>query len=149
MSTTAEAAQREAVATWLADSLSRPADARKQWSDFHLAVLALGGRFSAVRLTDDLVYAVAAAAGPVTASEALGRLRGPVIHDIQGRRFYALVPPSPPPPSLGPYAAHLGLGHFVGVPRVGDNEPDEHLAGYWAVPMSAPGPCAIRSGSLN
>lgn len=137
MNTPTEAAlQHEAVVTWLASSLSRPSDARRQWADFHLAVLALGSRFSAVRLADDLVYAVA---GRGTANDALRNLRGPVIHDMRGRRFYALVPPSPPPPSLGPYAAHLGLGHFVGVPRVGDNMPGERLASYWAVPMPTPG----------
>ncbi|AYG83151.1 hypothetical protein DWB77_05347 [Streptomyces hundungensis] len=137
MRTTAD--RDAAVAVWLADSLNRPAGAREQWEEYHLAVLALGRRFSAVRLADDLVYAVAATAGPVTATAALRRLRGPVIHDVRGHRFYALVPPSPPSQSLGPYATYLGLGNYIGVPRVGDAEPVERLAAYWVVPMATPG----------
>ncbi|WP_438296324.1 hypothetical protein [Streptomyces sp. HUAS TT7] len=133
-------AEREAaVAAWLADSLNRPGDARQQWAGGHLAVLALGRRFSAVRLADELVYTVAADADPATASTVLRSLRGPVIHDPRNRRFYALVPSSPPGPSLGRYATHLGLGHYIGVPRIGDNEPDGTRASYWAVPPTAPG----------
>ncbi|MER5561409.1 hypothetical protein ABT071_22695 [Streptomyces sp. NPDC002506] len=33
---------------------------------------------------------------------------------------------------------YLGLGCFLGVPRVGDDQPDE-LASYWFVPMARPG----------
>ncbi|KOU37662.1 hypothetical protein ADK54_31520 [Streptomyces sp. WM6378] len=123
----------------MADSLNRPGDARRQWTDGRLAVLALGRRFSAVRLADELVYAMAAGAEPATASTVLQSLRGPVIHDPRGRRFYALVPSSPPGPSLGRYATYLGLGHYIGVPRIGDNEPDGTRASYWAVPPTGPG----------
>ncbi|MFE4867767.1 hypothetical protein [Streptomyces sp. NPDC056682] len=136
----ADAAQREAVAAWLADSLNRPDSAREQWASCHLAVLALGKQFSAVRLASELVYAVAAGGTDLaTASTVLQALDGPVIHDMRGRRFYALVPPSSPGPELGRYATYLGFGNYIGVPRVGDNEPDEHLASYWAVPMTSPG----------
>ncbi|MFD7016171.1 hypothetical protein [Streptomyces sp. NPDC059928] len=140
MSTATDAAQREAVAAWLADSLNRPDSAREQWASCHLAVLALGKRFSAARLASELVYAVAAGGTDLaTASTVLSLLGGPVIHDLRNRRFYALVPPSSPGPDLGRYATYLGLGNYIGVPRVGDNEPDERLATYWAVPMASPG----------
>ncbi|MFG2721032.1 hypothetical protein ACGFW5_22450 [Streptomyces sp. NPDC048416] len=133
---TTRATEHEAVSDWLAGSLHRPADAHTQWADRRLAVLALGRRFCAVRLADELVHAVGA--GPSTASMTLHTLGGPVIHDPRGRRFYALVPAAPPGPDLGPYAAHLGLPHFVGVPRVRDTEP-HGLATYWVVPLRTPG----------
>ncbi|MFE9372218.1 hypothetical protein ACFYM2_20960 [Streptomyces sp. NPDC006711] len=139
MSAAVAASQRRAIAAWLADSLNRPADARAQWADGHLAVLALGRRFSAVRLSDELVYAVAAGTDPGIASEVLSALDGPVIHDPRNGRFYALVPASPPGPSLGPHAAYLGLGHYIGVPRVGDDEQTETWSSYWVVPMRTPG----------
>ncbi|MFI6689252.1 hypothetical protein [Streptomyces sp. NPDC050485] len=140
MSTATDAAQREAVAAWLADSLNRPSSARRQWADCHLACLALGRRFSAVRLASDLVCAVAGSGMDLTtASTVLRALNGPVIHDPRRRPFYALVPPSSPGPDLGQYAKYLGVGHYVGVPRVGDNEPDARLASYWAAPMASPG----------
>ncbi|KOU46046.1 hypothetical protein [Streptomyces sp. WM6378] len=126
-----------AISSWLAGSLNRPQEAWDQWANGPIALLALGRRFSAVRLADELVYAVAVGQGATAVLRAC--LRGPVIHDPRGRRFYALVPPSPSPRSLGPYATHLGLGHYLGVPRIGDNEPDAAHASYWAVPMSAPG----------
>ncbi|MFD7169111.1 hypothetical protein [Streptomyces violascens] len=133
-------AEREAaVAAWLADSLNRPGDARQQWAGGHIALLALSRRFSAIRLADELVYAVAADADPTTASTVLRSLRGPVIHDPRNRCFYALVPSSPPGPGLGRYATYLGLGNYIGVPRVGDHEPDGTRASYWAVPPTAPG----------
>ncbi|WP_147267381.1 hypothetical protein [Streptomyces sp. SDr-06] len=137
MSSTTDTAQREAVTAWLAESLNRPGNARQEWEESHVAVLALGRRFSAVRLTEELVHAVAAAEG-ASAITVLRTLNGPVIHDPYGHRFYALVPSSPGS-DLGPYAQHLGLGHYVGVPRVGDHEPDGTHASYWAVPMRAPG----------
>ena len=150
MSTATDAAQREAVAAWLAESLNRPGDARRQWMDGHLAVLALGRRFSAVRLAAELVYAVAAGPDPATATTVLRALNGPVVHDPRNRRFYALVPPSSPGPDLGRYATHLGLGHYVGVPRAGDNEPDGTHASYWLLPMSAPGALCnpVRIGEM-
>ncbi|MGW2859054.1 hypothetical protein [Streptomyces sp. NPDC001205] len=100
-------------------------------------MLALGRRFSAIRLAQELVQAVATADG-TTAITVLRTLNGPVIHDPYGRRFYALLPSSPAS-DFGPYAKHLGLGHYVGVPRVGACEPDGTHASYWAVPMRAPG----------
>lgn len=132
-------AAREAVAAWLSESLNRPSNARQEWKDGHVALLALGRRFSAIRLEAELVHAVAIIEDVAMATTVLHMMGGPVIHDPRNRRFYALVPSSPPGQSLGPYATYLGLGNYVGVPRVGDDEPDGAHASYWAVPMKAPG----------
>ena len=129
--------QAEATSRWLAGSLDRPANAHQEWTANGIAILALGRRLSAVRVTEDLVYAVTAS---TTVAHVLRDvLHGPVIHDPSGQRFYALVPPSPSSGSLGPYATYLGLGHFVGVPRVEDTEPSRFLTSYWAAPMLRPG----------
>ncbi|MFI6048678.1 hypothetical protein ACIBCO_01170 [Streptomyces violascens] len=139
MDTTTDAG-REAVAAWLAESLNRPGNARQEWADTGVAVLALGRRFSAVRLAEEFVYASIGSTGPDTVARVLRHvLCGPVIHDPRGQRFYALVPSSPSSGSLGPYATYLGLGHFVGVPRVHDTGPGRFLSSYWAVPMLRPG----------
>ncbi len=129
---------RDAIHDWLAASLNKPSNAYRQWSESTLAGLALGRQFSAVRLADELVYAPATSGGPAAASAILRPLGGPVIHAPHSRAFYALVPSSPPIQDLGPYAAHLGLGCYLGVPRLSDNRPDR-LASYWVIPPSAPG----------
>ncbi|WP_406508814.1 hypothetical protein [Streptomyces sp. NBC_00212] len=132
--------ERETTSRWLAGSLNRPANARQEWTANGIAILALGRRLSAVRVTEDLVYAVIASTVPATVARVLRDvLRGPVIHDPRGQRSYALVPPSPSSGSLGPYATYLGLGHFVGVPRVENTEPSKFLSSYWAAPMLRPG----------
>ncbi|MFG3281619.1 hypothetical protein [Streptomyces sp. NPDC048111] len=135
---TATTTGHQAVAAWLASSLNRPEDAYRQWADRHVALLALGRRFSAVRLAHELLYAVAAQ-DSATTDAVLRKLHGPVIHDARNRQFYALVPSSPPGAAIGPCAAYLGLGHYLGTPRPGTDEPDGPLATYWAVPMTAPG----------
>ena len=137
---TATDSDRAAIAAWLASSLNRPANARQEWADSGIAVLALGRRFAAVRLAEELVYTVTVGTDPTTVAGMLRDvLRGPVIHDPRGQRFYALVPPSPSNGNLGTYATYLGLGHFVGAPRVEQTEPSQFLTSYWAVPMLRPG----------
>ena len=91
-------AEREAVRDWLAGSSKRPQAAKDQWRKGGIAALALGRRFSAVRLTEPLVHAVTTSALSATVTRVLAStLNGPVIHDPQGRRFYALTPrPSQP-----------------------------------------------------
>ncbi|WP_053727162.1 hypothetical protein [Streptomyces sp. WM6378] len=131
---------REAVSRWLAGSLNRPANAHQEWADTGIAILALGRRLSAVRIAEDLVYAVTATTVPATVARVLREvLHGPVIHDPRGQRFYALVPASPSSGRLGPYATYLGLGHFVGVPRVESTAPSRFVTSYWAAPMLRPG----------
>ncbi|MFE3520214.1 hypothetical protein ACFXOD_01225 [Streptomyces sp. NPDC059161] len=113
------AAEREAICDWLAGSLKRPQAARDQWRNGGIAALALGRRFSAVRLTEPLVYAVTASTLPATVTRVLASaLHGPVIHTPQGRRFYALTPPAEPTWGLGPHAEYLGSDTYLGVPPV-------------------------------
>lgn len=132
--------EREAVAAWLASSLNKPESARAQWNTGAIALLALGRRFSAIRLSDQLVYAVSRTELPEQVARVLAAaLQGPVIHDPQGRRFYALVPPTEPTGHLGEHAAYLGMGTFLGTPRVDDTEPSDATFCYWSVPVSRPG----------
>ncbi|MFF3158494.1 hypothetical protein [Streptomyces sp. NPDC057910] len=136
---TAASTEHTSISDWLAASLNTPGNAHRQWAETTVAGLALGRRFAAVRLADQLVYAVAVSSPAMTtASTVLGALGGPIIHAPHSRRFYALVPASPPGHVLGPHAEYLGLGCFLGVPRVGDDQPDE-LTSYWFVPMTRPG----------
>ncbi|WP_406507745.1 hypothetical protein [Streptomyces sp. NBC_00212] len=119
------------ISTWLAGTLNIPEQAYVEWQQGHIALLALGRRFSAVRLSQDLVQAVAESAHHEVVSAVMKEaLRGPLIHDPQGRHYYALVRPSEPPADLGPHAKYLGLGSYIGVPRVGDDEPAEYGFSY-------------------
>jgi hypothetical protein len=129
----------ENVAAWLAHSLNRPAthanSGRTGTSPSSRWVAA-----SLLFASDELVYAVAVGdLGTIASAVLRGALDGPVIHDPRNGRFYALVPSSPPGPSLGLHAERLGLGSYIGVPRVGDDEQTETWSSYWIVPMSAPG----------
>lgn len=133
-------AEQEAISEWLAGSLRRPQAARDQWQKGGIASLALGRRFSAVRLTEPLVYATTASTRPATVTRVLAAaLHGPVIHTPQTRRFYALTPPAAPTWGLGPHAEYLGHDTYLGVPPVELVDPDDGLDGYWAVPVTRPG----------
>lgn len=150
--------EQEAVRDWLAGSLNRPQAARDQWRNGGIATLALGRRFSAIRLTEPLVYAVTASTLPATVTRVLASaLHGPVIHTPQSRRFYALTPPEPPTWGTGPHAEYLGYDTYLGVPPVELVDPDDGLDGYWAVPVTRPGDLCdpirlaalVTSGSLE
>ncbi|MFE3522239.1 hypothetical protein ACFXOD_11695 [Streptomyces sp. NPDC059161] len=133
-------AEREAIHDWLAGSSRRPQVAKGLWQKGNIATLALGRRFSAVRLTEPLVYAVTADTLPETVTRVLAAaLHGPVIHDPQGRRFYALTPPAEPTWGPGRHAEYLGSDTYLGVPPVEFTDPADGLDCYWAVPMTRPG----------
>lgn len=105
-----------------------------------IATLALGRRFSVVRLTEPLVYAVTASTLPVTVTRVLASaLHGPVIHTPSTRRFYAFTPPAAPTQGLGPHAEYLGCDTYLGVPPIELIGPDNGIDGYWAVPITRPG----------
>ncbi|MEV5944803.1 hypothetical protein AB0L92_40015, partial [Streptomyces sp. NPDC051994] len=73
--------EQEEIADWLAGSLNRPHVAKEHWKQGGIATLALGRRFSAIRLTEPLVYAVTASTLPATVTRVLAAaLHGPVIH---------------------------------------------------------------------
>lgn len=132
--------EREAIRDWLAGSLNRPQVALDQWEKGGIAALALGRRFSAVRLTETLVYAVNESMLPVTVSRELAAaLHGPVLHTPSTRRFYAFTPPASPAWGHSPHAEYLGRDTYLGVPPIELTDPDDGFDGYWAVPVTRPG----------
>ncbi|MBQ1096351.1 hypothetical protein KBY55_09665 [Streptomyces sp. b94] len=141
------AADRQlATSHWLLSTLRHRDRARMEWQEHGLTMLPLGTLFSAVRLPQRLVLAVAGGTGPsaevdAVLGEALGD--GPVICDPHGRRYYALVPPSMPVTwhqAVDEWRVVdvdcLGRDTYLGVPRVDLTTFDRRtFASYWAVPM--------------
>ncbi|MFE9440978.1 hypothetical protein ACFYO2_18650 [Streptomyces sp. NPDC006602] len=137
------------IAEWLALAHPAPAQVRAEWSNQGVALLPLGRRFAAVRLSGVLVYAALDSDDPSVVAEALfERLRGPVIHDNRtaGPTYYALI------------QWHAGLvwdynrsapclrdDTYLGVPRIDRREPP---GTYWVVPPRYDGdlcrPQAVR-----
>ncbi|MEU3499956.1 hypothetical protein ABZ726_04010 [Streptomyces hundungensis] len=132
--------ERDAISDWLAGSLSRPHLAKEQWKQGGIATLALGRRFSAVRLTETLVYAVTESTLPVQVTRVLATtLQGPVLHAPSTRRFYAFTPSAAPTWGHSPHAEYLGRDHYLGVPPIELRDPDDGVDGYWVVPITRPG----------
>jgi hypothetical protein len=146
----ASADRRLATEHWLLSTLSGAArdHARMEWQEHKVALLPLGGLFSAVRLPASLVLAVAGGhirSGEVDTflDEALEG--APVICDPQGRRYYALVPATMP--ATWHQAADdwraldvdcLGRGTYLGVPRLDLTQSTaKPCDSYWSVPMSS------------
>ncbi|WP_217166150.1 hypothetical protein [Streptomyces sp. AC512_CC834] len=140
--------RQRAVEHWLLSTLHDQGRdrARMEWQQHGVTLLPLGTLFSAVRLPQRLVLAVASGDGPSAEvdaflGEALGG--GPVICDPGGRRYYALVPASMPTTwhqtaddwRVGDVEC-LGRDTYLGVPRVDHTEFDRRTyASYWSVPM--------------
>ncbi|MFJ1974691.1 hypothetical protein ACIO93_39375 [Streptomyces sp. NPDC087903] len=138
-----------AITDWLAQAHPVPEQARTEWSNQGVALLPLGRRFAAVRLSGALVHAALRSDHPEVVAEVLsGRLRGPVIHDHRatGPTYYALI------------QWHAGLvwdynrsapclrdDTYLGVPRIDRREPP---GTYWVVPPRYDGdlcrPQAVR-----
>lgn len=139
--------RRLAVEHWLLSTLPGPGRerARMEWQDQECALLPLGTLFAAVRFPEHVVHAVARTDNPLMVDEFLAAALddGPVIHDPQGRHFYALVPASTPERySLAAkdwrqYGVEfLGRDSYLGVPKVDAEVLDSRTrASYWAVPM--------------
>jgi hypothetical protein len=88
-----EATER-AITEWLARAHPTPDQAHEEWAHGGVALLPLGHRFAAVRLTSQLVETALATIDPATIAEQLEeRLDGPVIHDTRsaGQPYYALI----------------------------------------------------------
>ncbi|MGV9455395.1 hypothetical protein ACWDRW_29870, partial [Streptomyces sp. NPDC003635] len=84
------------VQGWLASAHPSPGAVHGEWGGTAgLALIPLGRRFDAVRLSEDLVRGVAGISDPPTVNDWLGWTFNsrPVIHDPSGSRYYALVPP--------------------------------------------------------
>ncbi|WAZ20141.1 hypothetical protein STRCI_001240 [Streptomyces cinnabarinus] len=133
----------QAVEAWLAAAHPLPSAVHGEWdSDARLALLPLGKLFDAVRIPEHLIHAIAEASSPAIVSNWLGWIFNgrPVIHDPQGRRYYALVPPGTAKDWRAPAASCLGDGTYLGVPRTDLTVLEEAASvSYWAVPLTRPG----------
>nr|WP_205615194.1 hypothetical protein [Streptomyces harenosi] len=140
--------RRPAAGHWLLSAHPRPGYARAEWQANGVVLLPLGTLFSAVRIPGRLVQAVAAGTEPEVIDAVLREVLdgGPVICDPHRPRYYALVPASMP--RTWRRAADdwrvadvdcLGLGTYLGVPRLDAVEPAAGTASYWSVPMRSAG----------
>ncbi|MGI5438349.1 hypothetical protein ACQEV4_13290 [Streptomyces shenzhenensis] len=135
---------------WLLSTLDGPHHdrARLEWQEHGVALLPLGGLFSAVRLPGRLVEAAAGrpfASAEVDAFLAETLHGGPVIYDPHGQRYYALVPATMP--VTWKHAVDdwqvvdvdcLGRGTYLGVPRVTATRLEAQArVSYWAVPIAS------------
>ncbi|MFI6348917.1 hypothetical protein [Streptomyces sp. NPDC050560] len=129
-----------AAAAWLAQAHPRPAEVREAWTHpYGVAALPCDGPFTAVRLPENVVRA-ACDADDLTALHAqLGAaLHGPVIHDPQYHRYYALVPAGAAKDWRLSWTECLGPEYYLGMPHPAAVRPSGMNA-YWAVPMDGPG----------
>lgn len=138
--------RRLATAHWLLSTLPDHARerARNDWSDHKVALLPLGGLFSAVRIPARMILAVTGGRSPSGEVDAIldeVLEGGPVICD-PGSWYYALVPASMPrtwrqaasewhPLDVG----CLGRESYLGVPRLDVTQYDPATRTYWSVPM--------------
>lgn len=139
----------EAIAAWLARAHTDPDQVRTEWLDRRMALIPLGRAYSAIRIPAELVQVVAGTADRRDVDAFMAEaLRGPVIADRGGRRYYALVSPKIPPnyaPHVGERWAALGVailgaGTDMGVPSPSIVfDPDIPLRSYWVVPPSSAG----------
>ncbi|WP_328876261.1 hypothetical protein OHT76_42795 [Streptomyces sp. NBC_00287] len=131
------------VQEWLASAHPSPAAPHREWSSAaRLALIPLGRLFDAVRIPAAVAHHAFASHDVSVVARRLARHMqgGPVIHDPDGRRYYALVPPGTAKEWRAPAAQCLGEGTYLGVPRPDLTELDQGtLFSYWAVPVSRPG----------
>ncbi|MFG2112244.1 hypothetical protein ACGFRB_06350 [Streptomyces sp. NPDC048718] len=145
------AERRTAVRDWLLSAAPNAQEAKAEWRDYGIAVLACGGVLGAVRVPADLVFAAAGVEGPA-AKASSGEIAavdvflsnwfdgGAVVMDIGSRQYYFLVPTSMGSqwdPREYPGVECLGHSHYLGVPVVDHTEPEGRA--YWAVEMDSPG----------
>ncbi|WP_435611849.1 hypothetical protein [Streptomyces sp. bgisy159] len=149
MPTAAE--RRPSVEHWLLSAARSRQRARQEWTEQGMALLALGGIMSAVRVPGNLV--IAAAGEAEMPSRALDAFLadaldgGPVVCDPRSRVYYALVADSMSRthPDAAARWRKLGvavLGHdcYLGVPAVDRTDPDlAACASYWSVPIESAG----------
>ncbi|CAM5717756.1 hypothetical protein [Streptomyces fumanus] len=141
--------RRLAIEQWLLSTHPSPRHARAEWIRHGVLVLPLGSLFSAIRVPGRLIQALAASTDPgdVDAFLADALDGAPVICDMQGPRYYLLVPASVP--RTWHDAADdwrrddvecLGLNAYLGVPHPSAARfPERGIASYWSVPMASAG----------
>lgn len=128
------------IAEWLARAQRNPAQAWREWSETGVALLPLGRRFVAPRLSEKVVYAAVGSHAPGEVTAGLEQLLdGPVIFDgrSMGGTYYPVMRPL-----TGSAWEHQDVapllveGTFLGVPRLDRLEPPST---YWAVPPRTAG----------
>ncbi|MFI9772083.1 hypothetical protein ACIHJG_35260 [Streptomyces sp. NPDC052415] len=137
----------------MASAHPSPATPYAEWdSETRLALLPLGRIFDAVRIPVAVAHRAFAGHDVSVVCRRMARHLhgGPVIHDPEGRRYYALVPPGTARDWQAPAAQCLGEGTYLGVPHPTLTElaPGTRLL-YWAVPMARPGKLCQMSDVLT
>ncbi len=130
---------------WILSAHASPEVARTEWYLHGVAMLPLGAQFSAVRVPGHLVRVLAASSDPLDADAVLVQALdgGPVICDLRGPRYYALVPSGVPRTwrqAAEDWRQHevecLGHGTYLGVPRLDAVAvPLRGNGCYWSVPL--------------
>ncbi|MFI6343993.1 hypothetical protein [Streptomyces sp. NPDC050560] len=129
-----------AAASWLAQAHPRPAEVYEAWTHpYGVAALPCNGPFTAVRLPENVVRAAVDRDAPAVVHARLAEiLHGPVVHDPQHQRYYALVPAGVSKGWRVPGVECLGPQYYLGTPNPTAIRPSG-MNGYWAVPMDGPG----------
>ncbi len=130
-----------AIGHWLLAATESPTRSRMEWDQDGVTMLKTGTLFSAISMSARLVHAAASTSDTGAVDDYLERalIGGPVIHDVDRCRYYALVPASGDRPwevSRGRDITPLGRGAYVGVPRPGLTATDAAPGiPYWSVHM--------------
>ncbi|MFV0135779.1 hypothetical protein ACLGIH_21605 [Streptomyces sp. HMX87] len=143
---TQEALDR-AIAGWLAGTHPMPARAWQEWDAQGVALLPLGQRIAAVRMSSKVVHAAVGSADRDRVAVALGEsLGGSIIFDrrVADGTYYALIQGHAGLVwAYSDVAPCLGHGTYLGVPRIDRQQPP---GTYWVVPPRYEGDlCAPRA----
>lgn len=133
MDDTQQATER-AIGAWLAWEHPVPEQVWTEWTSHGVALLPLGKRFAAVRMTMDVVHAAVGSDSSAQVATHLGQLLcGPVVYDrrVAGATYYALIQWSADLVwAHDEVAPCLARGIYMGVPRVDRRTPP---GTYWVV----------------
>ncbi|KUN37657.1 hypothetical protein AQJ30_15330 [Streptomyces longwoodensis] len=131
--------------TWLLAAADSRDLALTEWQTATVALLRLGGLFSAVRIRRAVVHAAVETDDPELVSGVLANLLdGPVFADQANGNYYVLVPVSTGQRAewldrrFEGHAECLGRATFLGVPRTDVTDPEVSFC-HWVVPMHGPG----------
>ncbi|MET7746723.1 hypothetical protein [Streptomyces sp. NPDC005385] len=124
------------IAQWLARSARVPAEADREWREQGVALLTMGDRLQAVRLSPGLVHAVVGNDDPDQVAASLTEIvGGPIIRDrpgLAGSLYYALI--SGHAGVVWDYAREapvIGQGIYLGIPAPHRRKPP---GPYWLIP---------------